>query len=661
MRAAAFAAASAALVLLCLLTGLLLSSRETPQLVVAAHLALFLAGVLVWLTALQWGAPRLGLLILAVAVTARLALLPFPPSDDVNRYLWEGRLVLAGDSPYAQTADEAPASWRDEVWAGMNNRHVLTAYPPLAQLVFAAAVAVDDDAWPLKPLFVLAELGALVVLAGELRRRSLPAANLALAAFSPVLLLGTAGEGHFDAVFVLAVLLAVRARSRDRDAWAWLWLAAAIQIKVVAVLLVPLFLSRGGWRSAWAALPALVLPTLPFVADLPNLMRGIAGFGVFGAHNGFVPAILSSALGDAPLAALVAYGLLAAWTALVTVRVDDPWRAAFCLFGALIVLSPSVHVWYLIWVVPFLAILPQPAWLLLSALQGLYYLVWATKAASGVWALPSWAWWATWLPFALLLAATSPSALRRLMVPRPPLPAAGPPAAVTAIVPVYGEADRIAACVEALQQQHPPPGEIIVVDGGSPDETAARARARGARVLAAPRGRGRQIAAAVAVTQGDVLWIVHADATPAAGTTAAILGALAAEPAAAGGAVGQRFARLTPLLAVVEALNALRSALFGISFGDQGQFVRRSALPRLGGFPDLPLMEDVELALRLRRAGPVLHLGRNGVVCTRRWDRSVPLARAWTVVRLTGSYLVSLRRRALAEKLFRIYYPADGA
>lgn len=641
-------------------TGMWLSARGTPGAMIVAHGLLFIAGLVVWLAAMQApSSPHLGLLLLLAAVAARALLLPFPPSDDINRYLWEGRLLLAGQSPYAQPAALAAEPWRDAVWAGINHRDQLTAYPPLAELVFAAGVAVDYAAWPLKLLFVAAELATLAILHAELRRRQLPVANLALAAFSPVLLLATAAEAHFDALFVLATLLALRARQRQRDGWAWVWLGVAIELKVVALLLVPVLLRRGGWRWSWLGLLVVVGPALPFVASLPNLLHGLLAFGATTYHNGFLPTILRTLTGDAPQAALVACDLLAAWSLIVGWRIADPFRAGFFILGALLLLSPITHVWYFSWIVPFLVLMPHPAWLLLTGLQAFYYTAWMQAVAGRGWFQPAWAWWVTWLPFAALLVASGTNPLRRLLAPRQPEYRWPPPQHVSVVIPAYNEAERIGGAVQALDRLQPPPSEIIVVDGASTDRTAVAAAAAGAQVVSGRRGRGHQIAAGIAVARGDVVWIVHADVAPAAHTVSAILGALRAQPAAAGGAVGQCYARFAPLLWLIEALNAARSALFGLSFGDQGQFVRRLALPQFGGYPDQPLMEDVELGLRLRRAGPVLHLGANGVVSTRRWDRDRSTHRIGMVLRLTTAYLMSANRRELSSAMYRAYYPMN--
>lgn len=663
------AGAAAVLLTACVAAGQLPSARQSPAATAVAFGVVFAGAIAIWLAALQAPSPRTGWLLLAVALAARLALLPYPPSDDVNRYLWEGRLVLAGASPYSAPAAEAPAQWRDRTWEAMNNKDKATVYPPLAQGLFAAGVALGDDPLALKLLFLAAEMTLLLMVLAETRRRSLPDANLALAAVNPVLLFATAAEGHFDAVFVLAVWLALRSvppagispgTFGNRAAWAaWAWLGVAVQLKIVAVLFLPLIWRRCGWRGAWALAVTAGLPLVPFAGDLGALTGGVAAFGTATHHNGFVHGLLLPLLGTGAASSFT-YAALAGWTGLIVWRISDPFRAAFLILGGLLVFSPIVHFWYLAWVLPFLAIQPQPAWLLLSGAQAVYFSAWGRFAATGHWAQPDWAWWVQWLPFAVLLAFSGAPLLLRLAGSRAWRRSWAPPATISVIVPVLNEAARIGPCIVALRRQGDAVMQIMVVDGGSTDGTAATAAAAGAQVLRAPAGRGRQIAAGAAHATGDVLWLVHADSAPAPGTAAAIVQALAAEPAAAGGAAGQVFDPPTPLLLAIEWLNAARSALFGLSFGDQGQFVRRAALPVLGGCPDQPLMEDVELSLRLRRAGPVLHLGRNGEVSARRWQTEQPARRIGAVLALTARYLLSRRRRALSEELFRAYYAPKG-
>ena len=124
--------------------------------------------------------------------------------------------------------------------------------------------------------------------------------------------------------------------------------------------------------------------------------------------------------------------------------------------------------------------------------------------------------------------------------------------------------------------------------------------------------------------------------------------------------MGQRF-RAGPknsVLLLIEGLNDLRAQLWHNSFGDQGQFFRREEVNRIGGFPDLPLMEDVELTALLKKRGDLLFLG-GGMLCSpRRWEKENPLKRIAQVISLVIRYKTSrLFGRGNAEKLYREYYP----
>lgn len=175
-------------------------------------------------------------------------------------------------------------------------------------------------------------------------------------------------------------------------------------------------------------------------------------------------------------------------------------------------------------------------------------------------------------------------------------------AALAAIVPALDEATRIHAQVRYLFELGVE--EVIVVDGGSSDATAERARDAGARVLTAGRGRGRQMNAGAAATQAPILWFVHADARPDPSTPAALREALR-DPRVVGGAFRIRTVNdagrslVDPLLPIAN----LRASYTLLPYGDQALFVRRDAFEAVGGFHAEPLFEDVVLARRLWRIG----------------------------------------------------------
>src|SRR6266446_5766278 len=200
----------------------------------ALSTALFAAGLLAWWQwPREWPLRRQWMLLLALAVGARAFVWPLPVSDDVNRYLWEGRIVRLGLSPYAAPAD-APefAALHDAQWEKMNHKDKLTVYPPLAELAFAA---LGDATWIHKLAFTLADFAVLPLLAalgGPQRFRW-----LALYAINPVPVLSFAGEAHFDSLMVLAAVAAIWAWERGRFRWAWALLGVAVQMKVIAVFL----------------------------------------------------------------------------------------------------------------------------------------------------------------------------------------------------------------------------------------------------------------------------------------------------------------------------------------------------------------------------------------------------------------------------------------
>ncbi|NMO92256.1 TIGR04283 family arsenosugar biosynthesis glycosyltransferase [Actinomycetospora sp. TBRC 11914] len=177
--------------------------------------------------------------------------------------------------------------------------------------------------------------------------------------------------------------------------------------------------------------------------------------------------------------------------------------------------------------------------------------------------------------------------------------------AVSIIVPVRDEETRIAATLRSLRAAFGD-CELIVVDGGSRDATVARA-APHATVLHADGGRGPQLNAGAAAAHGEVLWFVHADARPDPGALPALRAALA-DPRVVGGGCRLRFDRTGPVLRWLVWTSNLRARHLHWIFGDQAVFVRRSAFDDVGGFPAIPIMEDLEMSRRLARRGRLVVL-----------------------------------------------------
>ena len=189
---------------------------------------------------------------------------------------------------------------------------------------------------------------------------------------------------------------------------------------------------------------------------------------------------------------------------------------------------------------------------------------------------------------------------------------------LSVIVPTLDEEATIASTL--AHARRPGDVELVVVDGGSRDETVHVARPLADRVLHAPRGRAAQMNAGAAAARGAVLLFLHADTRLPDDYPA-----LVAEALAPADVVGGRFdIRLdAPGLAyrVIERLIGLRSRLTGVATGDQAIFVRRDAFVRVGGYPATPLMEDIALCRALKRAGRMVALRDVVVTSARRWQR----------------------------------------
>lgn len=196
---------------------------------------------------------------------------------------------------------------------------------------------------------------------------------------------------------------------------------------------------------------------------------------------------------------------------------------------------------------------------------------------------------------------------------------------LAALIPTLNAASGLGRTLEALRGQV---AEIIVSDGGSTDATPAIAAAAGARLLAASRGRGSQIAAGTAAATAPWLLVIHADTIPGPGWAEAAA-AFMADPANAERAAHFRFALddASPAARRLERAVAWRCRTLGLPYGDQGLLIARSFLDSLGGYRSIPIMEDVDLVRRIGRAR-LAALDPPFVTSADRWRRDGWIARS---------------------------------
>lgn len=227
--------------------------------------------------------------------------------------------------------------------------------------------------------------------------------------------------------------------------------------------------------------------------------------------------------------------------------------------------------------------------------------------------------------------------------------------AVSIVIPVLDEAATIAAQLAALQEFRRAGAELLVVDGGSSDATVACAAPACDRVIEAPRGRGSQMNAGVQAASGVALIFLHADTALPADGVDAVSRALAA------GAVWGRFdvsiSGNSGWFRLIAAMMNWRSRLSGIATGDQAIFVRRDAFLEVGGFPDIPLMEDIALSTLLRRRYRPACLRQRVITSGRRWEKSGAVKTIWRMWSLRWRYFFGADPQQLAVEYG--YRPRD--
>jgi rSAM/selenodomain-associated transferase 2 len=203
---------------------------------------------------------------------------------------------------------------------------------------------------------------------------------------------------------------------------------------------------------------------------------------------------------------------------------------------------------------------------------------------------------------------------------------------ISVIVPALEEAAGIGPVLGHLASWRAAGHEVIVVDGGSADATAALAAPLADRVLRAARGRARQMNAGAEAASGDALLFLHADTLLPPGAERLVGQALERR---SWGRFDARIAGGSPLLAVIAFFMNLRSRLTGIATGDQAIFVRREAFEP---YPEIPLMEDIAFCRRMKRHGPPACLRERVTTSGRRWERQGVLRTMLLMWRLRWAY-----------------------
>lgn len=341
-----------------------------------------------------------------VALGARLLLLWQAPGDDIFRYVWEGRVLLAGFNPYLHSPDASALEMlRGGVWQAVEYKTFTAIYPPLAEWIFAFLAGIAPVPLFFKCVFASVDLGIVVLLA-----RAFGKPSALLYAWNPLVVYSFAGGGHYDCLFVLAVACGWMSWRKEHFLRASLWIGAAVAIKWLALPLVAWMvwqiLRQRGWKPAFLAGCVSLLPfgiawsavgfwTGEWTTQLLPPM-----FSEYARSAEFIPAVVGWFWEESKYQNHWVVLPLAIGWAVVILRVRTIESAAQWMFFLALIFSPMLHAWYFTWLMPFAVQTRNLGSILLVASGFTYFLLYHhVESPGGFWRLTAWETAILWLPF----------------------------------------------------------------------------------------------------------------------------------------------------------------------------------------------------------------------------------------------------------------------
>jgi hypothetical protein len=365
-------------------------------------------------------------------------------SDDIYRYVWDGRVLMHGVNPY-QWPPNAPelAHLRDaEIFSRVNHPEIGTIYSPLLQAVFAIGQLLGGKILSLKILFTLIDLLVLIMLLKMMRRSGIDQRQVLLYAWNPLPILEISGSGHADGLLGLFFLLTVLQLGAGRFRGAAYFISGGFLTKLTSALILPFLWMRKNYRETAIIFTAIMLiGYLPFLGAGAGLFSGLSTFSAKWRFNDpifslifwpiekilpdwlvvflmFEPGwektaeALSSRRIDLALmiTKTIVTGLFIAWMAWLArsfvkeKNTPEAWgRLTILLYGGLLLLAPTFQPWYMLWILPLLALWPNRSLFVLSGTVLLSYWILQDYSATGVWRENAWVKWLEFTPVGAMM------------------------------------------------------------------------------------------------------------------------------------------------------------------------------------------------------------------------------------------------------------------
>jgi hypothetical protein len=610
------------------------------------------------------------LVVLGFALAMRLLLVGDEPflSTDLYRYIWDGRVQAAGINPYLYVpADPALAALRDAaIYPNINRAdYAVTAYPPLAQMFFLLVTRIGETLTVMRLAMVACEIAIVAVLIDLLRRRGLPVTAVVAYAWHPLAIWEIANNGHVEALMVALLMLGVWLLLYARPLAGAVAIALAALIKPYAVFVLPAFWRRWDWRVPLAVIAAIVLCYVPYLGAGRSVFGFLTGYvaeeGIASGEGIWLTLLIQTLIGKipglTPIYALVA-AIIMIRLALRASRADaTPGETIpdviLLLTAGLFLMSPN-YAWYFLVLVPLIPLgAGAPAWALTLGAFLLYRpiflpyndLIWKTLATA---------------PFLLALVIVRYRTRHNAEADQVRFDGkldASIVAKTSVVIPCLNEEEAISGVVREVLAQGL--DEVIVVDNGSTDATAARAREAGARVVSEPtRGYGRACAAGLQAVRPDaeIVCFLDGDGSDVPSHLPDVVGPIARGEADFVMGSRQRGRRepgsMTPQQLIAGHLaGILMRLVYGVRFTDMSPFrAMRVAQLRNLAMSERTYGWNLEMQMRVAAAGlrireiPVDHRRRRGGISKVSGNLVASLNAGWKIATTFLRLAVMLRR-----------------
>lgn len=354
-------------------------------------------------------------MVIGFAVLFRLSIIFAPPylSDDIYRYIWDGRVQAEGINPYryVPAAPELAQLRDDKIYPKINRRdYAHTIYPPFAEALFFLTTRISESVTWMKLTMFGFEIVAGWAIAQLLASFGLPRQRLLIYAWHPLVVWEFAGSGHVDAIAVAFIALALLAWRRSSNVSAGAALAGATLIKLFPIVLLPAFLRRGRLLVTLAFAVAIIVAYVPYLSVGPGAVLGfLPGYaseqGLVNGQQFYLLQVMRKLFGPGlpAITYLIVAGLTMAVIAYSSLRRNDhdDLQPALALATAATVLFAPHYSWYFAWLVPFLCFTASPAVFYLTLASFLLYRTWLGDAPEQMFFINS----IIYLPFFLIAIA----------------------------------------------------------------------------------------------------------------------------------------------------------------------------------------------------------------------------------------------------------------